>query len=111
VVQLSPPQVIAPVQLFCPLQRISEAEAPLVMLPLHVLSPQVTWQLVPEQRIGPPHALPPPHVTLQLAEREQSTPAAQPPAPQSTLHGCSRGQLMTVRHEPCERQSKTQPED
>jgi hypothetical protein len=87
VAQLSPEQVIAFVQLFCPPQTISETAALLVMLPLQVLSLQVTWQLVPEHWIGPAHALPPLQVTAQPVAAEQSTPAAQPPAPQSTLHG------------------------
>lgn len=99
VAQLSPEQVIALVQLSCPAHTICEAAALLVMLPLHVLSPQVTWQLVPEHWMGPAHALPPLQVTAQPVAAEQSTPAAQPPAPQSTLHAWSRGQVTIVEHE------------
>ena len=101
---------MALVQLFCPLQTISEAEALLVMFPLQVLSPQVTWQFEPEHWIGPAHALPPLQVTVQLAAREPSTPAAQPLVPQSTLHAWSPGHFTMVAHDPRAWQSKKQPE-
>jgi hypothetical protein len=110
VVQLSPEQVMAPVQLFCPPQTISETEALLVMVPLQAPSPQVTWQFEPEHWMGPAHALPPLHVTVQLAAMKQSTPAPQPLAPQSTLHAWSTGHFTAVAHEPRAWQSKKQPE-